>query len=159
MQEASLFCCRKSLIPPMTAYQHPSARTLYPMRRHPDRSRARRTNPVAGSPNIAASIPPVITTVPCPTWMRRRTILLHHRWRWSDANLSMCCACCKRGSNECGQQKFFHRRSPALQQMTAGLNRPASLRKVALHPGLQKPPIMKLHAHFCTYCGCPRAHP
>jgi hypothetical protein len=71
---------------PVPFYQHPSIMAMDPVMRHPHRVRARRMLIVSRHPDIAGSVPAVITGDPHKTGCRRRSRMLNNCHRWSDAN-------------------------------------------------------------------------
>ena len=86
MAKRPSYCLPHVPIPPVPPNQHPSPGPLNPMRRNPYRIGTRRTHPVAASPDVSSSNPAVIAANPHIAAMRRWSIPLHNRRRWSHAH-------------------------------------------------------------------------
>jgi hypothetical protein len=77
------------LLPPVSFHHHPSAMAMNPVMGHPHGMWARRCYPHASVPYVAVAVPGVIARLPHPSSMRGRTIVLHDRRRWANANVNL----------------------------------------------------------------------
>lgn len=102
------------ILPPISMNPDPSTLARHPAPGYPNRVRARRSRPIARSPDVTTAIPSIVAGDPNPTGVQGRSRMLDHNRGWrSDTNHDLWACRIRRAdgeadSAECNKNALFH---------------------------------------------------